>query len=107
MTTSYVRYTPDQELLLPPSLREWLPEGHLAYFISDTIHALDLSVFHERYASGGTQRQDQVHDGFSSTQFAWLRESQCRVEVGVPVVESQTDGVSVRCQCLKATQSID
>jgi len=57
MTTSYVRYIPDQALLLPPSLQEWLPEGHLAYFISDTVDALDLSAFHARYAQGGPRNQ--------------------------------------------------
>ena len=57
MTTSYLRYVPDQTLLLPPSLQEWLPEGHLAYFISDTVDELDLSAFHERYAGGGPRNQ--------------------------------------------------
>jgi len=57
MNASYVPYTPDQDLLLPPSLQEWLPEGHLAYFISDTVDALDLSAFHARYASGGPRNQ--------------------------------------------------
>ena len=33
----------DQELLLPPSLREWLPEGHLAWFVIDAVGRLDLS----------------------------------------------------------------
>ena len=28
---------PDEELLLPPSLRDWLPENHLAYFVSDVV----------------------------------------------------------------------
>ena len=40
MSTSYVPYSPDQEFLLPPSLQDWLPKGHLAYFISDTVDAL-------------------------------------------------------------------
>jgi transposase len=57
MTTSYVPYAPNQALLLPPSLQEWLPDGHLAYFISDTVDALDLSAFHERYANGGPRNQ--------------------------------------------------
>ena len=30
-------YAPDQDLLLAPRLREWLPEGHLAYFIGDVV----------------------------------------------------------------------
>jgi len=29
----------DQELLLPPSLREWLPENHLAWFVLDAVDA--------------------------------------------------------------------
>ena len=36
----------DQELLLPPSLREWLPEGHLAWFVIDAVAALDLGAFY-------------------------------------------------------------
>ena len=57
MSTSYVPYSPGQDLLLPPSLQDWLPEGHLAYFISDTVDALDLSAFHARYANGGPRNQ--------------------------------------------------
>ncbi len=33
----------EQELLLPPSLREWLPEGHLAGFVIDAVAQLDLA----------------------------------------------------------------
>lgn len=44
-------YTPDQQFLLPPSLRDWLAEDHLAYFISDTVDALDLGLFLKRYRS--------------------------------------------------------
>jgi transposase len=57
MPASYLPYEPDQDLLLPPSLKDWLPEGHLAYFISDTVDSLDLSDFHVRYASGGPRNQ--------------------------------------------------
>jgi hypothetical protein len=35
---------PERALLLPPSLRDWLPEDHLAYFVSDLIDQLDLSA---------------------------------------------------------------
>ncbi len=57
MSTSYVPYLPQQEFLLPPSLQEWLPQGHLAYFISDTVDALELWAFHARYANGGPRNQ--------------------------------------------------
>ena len=57
MTTSYLPYEPQQQMLLPHALQEWLPEGHLAYYISDTIDSLDLSAFHARYAKGGPGNQ--------------------------------------------------
>lgn len=57
MTTSYLPYEPRQQLLLPAALQDWLPEGHLAYYISDTVDSLDLSAFHARYAAGGSRNQ--------------------------------------------------
>jgi len=41
---AYRPYSPEQSFLLPPSPREWLPDGHLAYFILDLIGELDLSA---------------------------------------------------------------
>jgi len=43
MAKTFRYYNPDQLLLLPPNLREWLPENHLAYFINDIVDELDLS----------------------------------------------------------------
>ena len=57
MKTSYLPYEPDQQMLLPQALQEWLPEGHLAYYINDTVDSLDLSAFHARYANGGSRNQ--------------------------------------------------
>jgi transposase len=55
--TSYLPYMPGQQLLLPEALQDWLPEGHLAYYVSDTIDSLDLSGFHARYEKGGPRNQ--------------------------------------------------
>jgi len=49
MPKGYRPYLPDQDLLLPPSLREWLPDDHLVYFVSDVVDQLDLSVIHAKY----------------------------------------------------------
>ena len=49
MAKSYRAYLPEQDLLLPPSLREWLPEDHLAYFVSDVVDQLDLSAIESVY----------------------------------------------------------
>ena len=57
MAASYLPYLPDQDFLLPPSMGEWLPEGHLAYFVSDTVDSLDLGAFHARYDKGGPRNQ--------------------------------------------------
>lgn len=55
MEKTYRPYDPDQLLLLPPNLRDWLPPGHLAYFLSDVVDGLDLSgisAVYEREARG-------------------------------------------------------
>ena len=53
MPTTFRPYRPDQSFLLPPSPKEWLPEDHLAYFISETVDRLDLSMFYRRYEGDG------------------------------------------------------
>ena len=50
MTKTFRTYLPEQELLLPASLREWLPDNHLAYFVSDVVDQLDLSAIECVYA---------------------------------------------------------
>jgi transposase len=44
MAKTYRPYLPNQDFLLPPSLRDWLPEDHLVYFVSDVVDELDLSA---------------------------------------------------------------
>ncbi|MCA1650389.1 MAG: hypothetical protein LC753_08945 [Acidobacteria bacterium] len=51
MAKTYRSYVPEQDLLLPPSLRDWLPEDHLAFFVSDLIDQLDLSGITAVYES--------------------------------------------------------
>ncbi len=53
MFTSFRPYQPDQSFLLPPSPKDWLPEDHLAYFISETVDRLDVRVFYRRYEGDG------------------------------------------------------
>jgi len=49
MGKTYRAYLPEQDLLLPPSLRDWLPEDHLAYFVSDVVEQLDLRAIESVY----------------------------------------------------------
>ena len=46
---TYRPYQPEQTLLLPPALEDWLPEGHLARFVSDVVDELDLSEIEATY----------------------------------------------------------
>src|SRR5260370_25461998 len=61
MQTDYGRDQPGQSYLVPPSLSDWLAEGHLAYFISEVVNELDLSGFyahHEQADPRGNQPFD-------------------------------------------------
>ena len=49
MSKTYLPYDPDQQLLLPATLQDWLPDDHLVYFISDVVDQLDLSEITARY----------------------------------------------------------
>jgi transposase len=60
MGKSYRPYYPDEDLLLPPSLRDWLPENHLAYFVSDVVDNLDLSAMDAVY--GNEKRGQPPYD---------------------------------------------
>ena len=51
MKEKFRPYEPGQAYLFPPSPKDWLPEGHLAYFMSETVDELDLRDLSEAYAS--------------------------------------------------------
>ena len=51
MAKGYRPVDRDQRFLLPPDMAEWLPEDHLAWFVIDTVAALDTSALHERAAA--------------------------------------------------------
>ena len=61
MGKTFRRYEPDQFLLLPPDLREWLPEGHLALFVSDVVEAIDLSGILGEYEKGDGRGYPPYH----------------------------------------------
>jgi transposase len=56
MAQNFLGCDRDQELLLPPSLREWLPEGHLAWFVIEAVAELDLVAFYAAYRQDGRGR---------------------------------------------------
>src|SRR4029453_2654635 len=56
MALGYRRVDRDQQFLLPPDMREWLPESHLVWFVIETVEQLDTSGFRERSVLGGGGR---------------------------------------------------
>jgi len=60
MAQNFIACDREQELLLPPSLREWLPQDHLAWFVLDAVDAMDLTVFLAAYRHDGWGRA--AHD---------------------------------------------
>ena len=53
MPTRFRAYQPDQILLMPPRLRDWVPESHLAHRVSDMVDSLDLAAFYAPYEGDG------------------------------------------------------
>jgi transposase len=60
MPQNFLACDREQELLLPPSLREWLPESHLAWFVIDAVAQFDLRAFYVAYRADGHGRA--AHD---------------------------------------------
>src|SRR4051795_12373037 len=60
MAQNFIACDREQELLLPPSLCEWLPEDHLAWFVLDAVGAMDLRAFFAGYREDGWGRA--AHD---------------------------------------------
>ena len=53
MAQNFLTCDRDQDLLLPPSLKDWLPDDHLAWFVIDAVDELDLSDFYADYREDG------------------------------------------------------
>ena len=49
MSKTFRPYDPEQIFLMPAALSDWLPKGHLVYFISDVVDHLDLGAIMSRY----------------------------------------------------------
>ena len=56
MPTRFRAYQPDQILLMPARLKDWVPEGHLAHQVSDVVDDLDLRAFYQRYEGDGRRK---------------------------------------------------
>lgn len=56
MGQSFIACDRDQSFLMPPDVREWLPAGHLSWFVLDSVAAMDLEAFYGAYRRDGRSR---------------------------------------------------
>ena len=56
MSQNFIACDREQAFLMPPDVRDWLPEGHLAWFVIDAVETMDLSAFYAAYRSDGRSR---------------------------------------------------
>src|ERR671911_2473157 len=60
MAQNFIECDREQAFLMPPSVRDWLPEDHFAWFVLDAVEAMDLSSFFAAYRDDGHGRP--AHD---------------------------------------------
>lgn len=56
MPQNFIECGGEQAFLMPPSLRDWLPEDHLAWFVVEAVRRLDLRAFYAAYRADGHGR---------------------------------------------------
>jgi transposase len=60
MAQNFLSCDREQDFLMPPSVRDWLPDGHLAWYLLDVVERLDLEAFYREYRADGSGRP--AHD---------------------------------------------
>src|SRR3954452_19443695 len=56
MAQNFLACDREQPFLLPPDVREWLPENHLAWFVIDAVGVMILDAFYAAYREDGHGR---------------------------------------------------
>src|SRR3954451_19148417 len=100
MAQNFIACDREQELLLPPSLREWLPEEHLAWFVLDAVAAMDLKAFLAGYRDDGWGRA--AHDPAMMWSRCWSTPT--RRETGRRGGSSGAAMTTWRCGSLRPTR---
>ena len=68
MAQNFIECDRDQLLLMSPSLREWLPEDHLAWFVLASVEQMDLAAFYGSYRMDGWGRA-----AFEPSMMGWIQ----------------------------------
>ncbi len=85
MPQNFIAFDRDQELLLPPDLRDWLPPSHLAWFLLAAVEDMDLYAFYRPYNADGVGRP--AHD--PQVMVALLLYAYCRGQRSARVIERE------------------
>jgi transposase len=85
MAQNFIAFDRDQELLLPPDLRDWLPGDHLAWFVLAAVEEMDLDAFYRPYGADGAGRP--AHD--PRVMVALLLYAYCRGQRSARVIERE------------------
>ena len=102
MPQNFIGCDREQELLLPPNLREWLPSEHLAWLVLDAVEEMDLSAFYASYRHDGHGRA--AHE--PAMMVALLLYGYCKGQRSSRVIEREcTDDVA--CRVIAANQRPD
>ena len=102
MPQNFIGCDREQELLLPPNLREWLPSEHLAWLVLDAGEEMDLSAFYASYRHDGHGRA--AHE--PAMMVALLLYAYCKGQRSSRVIEREcTDDVA--CRVIAANQRPD
>jgi transposase len=57
MAQTFIGCDREQSFLMPPDIRDWLPEGHLAWFVLDAVACMSLGAFYDAYRRDGVGRR--------------------------------------------------
>lgn len=80
MSKTYRPYEPDQVVLLPPALAEWLPETHLVYFLRDVVEGLDLRAITTAYERDERGDERPAERARREPRWATIREATTALE---------------------------
>jgi len=99
MAQRFIACDREQAFLMPPDVRDWLPEGHLAWFVLDAVAAIDLAVFYGAYREDGRSRPAYepsmmvalvLYAYCCGTRSARAIERACEVDVAYRVIAAHT-----------------
>src|SRR6476469_8919705 len=86
MGQSFIACDREQSFLMPPDVREWLAPGHLAWFVLDSVSAMDLEAFYGVYRRDGRSRPayDPAMMGWIQLVVATLDDEELRCNGRIP-----------------------